>query len=197
MIEIKAKKCKGTGLAKGYGCGKLTKHRICGLGKMCCYTDWLLNSENGKIKLAKATLKVSKPRLDLEKAKKESKEKTITQLINDARKYFQKWIRKRDEQLPCISCGNFYSKFYDGGHFFKAELYTGLIFNEINCNKQCRKCNRYLSGNESAYRIGLIQKYGIKEVEKLERLSKTNRSKKFERDELKEIKIYYQNKLKK
>lgn len=56
MIEIKPKPCNGTGLAKGYGCGHKTIHRIYGLGKMCgCYSNWLLNSEAGKLKLQKAT----------------------------------------------------------------------------------------------------------------------------------------------
>lgn len=195
MIERKEKKCKGIGKTKGYGCGKVTKFREWGLCSTC-RNDWLINDERGKIELTKLTLKVSKPRRELEKAKIESKRKTITQLINDARKYFQQWIRLRDNDLPCISCGNFYSNFYDGGHFFKAELYTGLIFKEINCNKQCRKCNRYQGGNESAYRQGLIQKYGEEKVKELEELSKSNRSKKYEREELIKIKEYYQNKIK-
>lgn len=48
----KEKPCKGTGIAKGYGCGVKTYHRIYGLGKMCgCYSGWLLNTDAGKLKL--------------------------------------------------------------------------------------------------------------------------------------------------
>ena len=76
MIEPKLKPCKGTGNAKGYGCGKPTFHRVYGLGKMCgCYSDWLLNSEAGKIKLEKSILKATKPRRELEKAEKERKQR--------------------------------------------------------------------------------------------------------------------------
>lgn len=195
-MRIKEKKCKGQGVAKGYGCGVITLYRKYGLCKTKCYPDFLLNTENGKIILDKATLKAKKPRLELEKAIHKSKQKTIKQLINDARIYFQKWIRKRDEHLPCISCGSFESKFWDGGHYLKAELYTGLIFNEFNCNKQCRKCNRYLGGNESGYRVGLVQKYGAIKVEELESIKDKNRVKRFSRFELEEIKKKYKHKLK-
>ena len=54
MIEVKEKPCLGMGIAKGYGCGHKTKHRIYGLGKMCCYPNWLLTSDNGKVKMAKS-----------------------------------------------------------------------------------------------------------------------------------------------
>ena len=39
---IKEKKCKGHGVAKGFGCGKMidVKFRVYGLGKMSCYRDW-------------------------------------------------------------------------------------------------------------------------------------------------------------
>jgi hypothetical protein len=54
-----------------------------------------------------------------------------------------------------------------GGHF-KAELYSGLIFDERNVHKQCRKCNRFKNGNELQYRKGLIESYGVEFVDKLE-----------------------------
>ena len=105
-MQPKKKPCKGTGLAKGYGCGKMTYHRIYGLGKMCCYSDWLLNSENGKIKMQKAMLKASKPRREFEEFKKERKTKSvISQLLKLTRNVCHEYIRLRDKGKPCISCG--------------------------------------------------------------------------------------------
>ena len=133
--------------------------------------------------------KLLKAKTDLEKAK--SYQRTLL----DARKYFQKWIRKRDEGKPCISCGSLSDK-VDAGHYFKAELYSGLIFNEDNCHSQCRKCNRYLNGNESHYRIGLSNRYGEDYVKNLESIKDANRLKKWTKDELIEIKNKYKDLLK-
>ena len=94
--------------------------------------------------------------------------KTLSQFEADAKKSFQKWVRLRDDRQPCISCGVKETDLFDGGHYFKAELFSGLIFDERNCHKQCRKCNRFLNGNELQYRQGLISRYGEEFVHQLE-----------------------------
>jgi hypothetical protein len=109
---------------------------------------------------------------------------------------FQKWIRLRDANDGCISCDSVNVKIWHAGHYFKAELFTGLIFDEINVNKQCEKCNTFLGGNETGYRKGLIAKYGEKVVKDLELRSNELREYKFTREELKEIKTKYQKLLK-
>lgn len=131
-----------------------------------------------------------------EDKQRKEKIKTLTQLINEARKPFQKWIRTRDKNRPCISCGNNTSLIWDAGHFYKAELYSALIFEEKNVHKQCRKCNCYLSGNEVEYRIGLLMRYGGAYVAELELKVEKQRIKKYERLELQEIKNKYILKLK-
>jgi hypothetical protein len=118
--------------------------------------------------------------------------KTYTQKVNEVKKVFQAWVRKRDENLPCISCESTFSNpFWHGGHYKKAEIYRGLIFNELNVNKQCAKCNIFLNGNESNYRQGLVNRYGIEKVEYLEQLANETKSKKYSDDELNEIKQKY------
>ena len=94
-----------------------------------------------------------------EKAVLTDKLKTLSQYEAEAKKSFQKYVRMRDKGLPCISCGIFETELWDGGHYKKAEIYSGVIFNTHNCHKQCRKCNRFLNGNELMYRQGLIQRY--------------------------------------
>jgi len=133
-----------------------------------------------------------------QKRKKEGKEKlkTLGEYEEEARRVFQKWIRMRDIADPCISCGR-YADRYDGGHYFKAELFSGLIFHEDNCNKQCsRPCNKDLHGNEANYRIGLVKKIGEERVKWLEENKDRLRTYSYSKDELIEIKRKYQQKLK-
>ena len=117
--------------------------------------------------------------------------KSYAQRLGEAKKVFQKWIRLRDKDKPCISCGSISSTVWDGGHFKKAELYSGVIFNEYNVNIQCGKCNRFLGGNELNYRTGLIAKIGEQAVLNLEHLAEMSRMKKYTNEELEEIKLKY------
>lgn len=143
-------------------------------------------------------LDAKKENKDWKEKKKVLKEKlkTLTDYKNEARLYFQKWIRQRDAELPCISCGTIKSPYWDSGHFLKAELFTGLIFNEKNVHKQCRKCNFYLNGNEGAYRLGLINRYGYEYVLELEKLKDKARVYSFSKQELINIKSIYKQKIK-
>lgn len=126
-----------------------------------------------------------------QKAVLKEKLKTLGQYEADAKKSFQKYIRMRDDKQPCISCGVQNTELWDGGHFKKAEIYSGVIFNEKNCHKQCRKCNRFLGGNELNYRDGLIKRYGHDYVNELEMMANETRNYKFTKDELIAKKIKY------
>ncbi len=75
MIEPKEKPCKGEGIAKGYGCGKMTKYRVYGLGKMCCYADWLLNSEKRKNQTCKSSAKSNETKKGIRTVQERTKEK--------------------------------------------------------------------------------------------------------------------------
>lgn len=130
-----------------------------------------------------------------DKAVLKEKLKTISQYKNEARIEFQRWIRKRDHNLPCISCQTKDSKVWHAGHFLKAELYSGLVFDEDNCHKQCLKCNNYLDGNEINYRIGLVKKIGLIRVEWLETNKDRLRQFKYTKQDLINIKNEYKNRL--
>jgi hypothetical protein len=139
-----------------------------------------------------------KEKREWNKRKKEGLEKlkTVTEYEHNARRVFQMWVRERDKALPCISCGCNTSPQFDGGHYFKAEIYSGLIFNEDNCWKQCCRCNRDLHGNESNYRIGLVKRIGEDRVNWLEENKDRLRTLKFSKEELIEIKKKYLLKIK-
>lgn len=134
---------------------------------------------------------------EIDKRVKEMKKsvQSISDLEKMAKVVFQKWVRKRDEGKPCISCGAGGSKI-DGGHFFSCEAYSGLIFHEDNVHGQCHHCNRFLHGNFFEYRKGLIQRIGEERVKELESLADFNRVRKFTREELIEIAKKYKLKLK-
>tara|TARA_R110001606_G_scaffold398055_1_gene576200 strand:- start:8963 stop:9568 length:606 start_codon:yes stop_codon:yes gene_type:complete len=199
MLKPKQKKCKGTGKAKGFGCGKLTAHRTYGLGKMCCWSKWLLESENGKEYLQKATLKVTAPRKEFEAFKKERKERIgLTALLESVKNVCHKYIRLRDENKPCISCQMPYQTNHQAGHFYKAELFSLVRFNEFNINGQCEQCNLRREGNESEYRINLPNRIGLENFKELNKIAsfekRTNH--KWDRQNLIEIRNYYKKKIK-
>ena len=174
--------------------------------------NWLNNTEEGKKELVKRTEKyladIEKKRLrQAEKNKsaiewqqkananwkkfKVQEKKKLVDYEGAAKKEIQKWVRHRDKDLPCISCGVKDTDLWDGGHYKKAEIYSGLIFNENNIHRQCRKCNRYLGGNEANFRNGLVERYGIDYVVELELKANELRNYKYTNEELIEIRKKY------
>ena len=120
--------------------------------------------------------------------------------LRAAQKAFNAYVRKRDEKLNCISCGNKLKVFagvkgqlFDCGHYRSTGSAPHLRFNEDNAHAQCVRCNRYLSGNVERYRDGLKFRIGQK---KLEDLECNNEVVKFSVDELWSIEKKYKAKLK-
>lgn len=191
MIPQKEKPCKGTGQAKGYGCGVMTKHRIYGLGKMCgCYSSWLLNTDAGKLKIEKATLKATKPRLDFEKAQKErSTQSELKRALEATKTAVHAYVRLRDKNKPCISCGKQWNDNFQAGHYHKAQLYETLRFNLLNINGQCPECNIHNDGNLEQYSINLPLRIGQGKYDELLKLAQVDKhySKVWNTQNLKEI----------
>lgn len=187
MVTIKPRKCKVCG-------EEFTPYRS--TQKVCSPTHAI---EWGIRQTAKCEQKkVNEYKKELRAEKRDAKEKlkTYSQRVNEVKVIFQRYIRMRDAKLPCISCGTATSSVWDAGHYKKAELYSGVVFNELNTNKQCGKCNRYLGGNELNYRVGLIAKIGIESVLQLEELAENTRVKKYSDLELLEIRTRFAHKIK-
>lgn len=126
---------------------------------------------------------------------------TNTELEKSARIIFQKWIRERDKNEPCISCPrkitDIEKTMWDAGHYFSADKYSGLIFEETNVHKQCKFCNGTLMhGNLAEYRKGLVARYGEDYIFELESISDANRKYTYSRSELIDIANKYKLKLK-
>lgn len=94
--------------------------------------------------------------------------KTLPQLVKEAQSAFNSFIRARDKDLPCISCGVFGPRKWDAGHYLSTGAHPELRFDEANCHAQCVPCNQHKSGNQQKYRIGLLMRLGEAEVNRLE-----------------------------
>lgn len=98
-----------------------------------------------------------------------AKLKTITDHLNDTQKVVNRYIKLRDANLPCISCGTTADVQYAAGHYRTVKAASHLRFNPDNIHKQCNfHCNSCLSGNIAEYRPRLIARIGLDRVEALE-----------------------------
>ena len=122
-----------------------------------------------------------------------AKLKSRAEYLKETQAVFNKYIRIRDDALPCISCGRQHQGQYHAGHYRTVGAAPELRFNELNVNKQCAPCNNHLSGNLVEYRRGLVAKIGIDKVEWLEG---KHEAKKYTIDEIQAIKKEYQQKIK-
>lgn len=111
---------------------------------------------------------------------------------SNLKRWFHIFIRLRDLFIDadgkikgkCIYCGRkwdvqFYSDKsilnignWSACHFFRADLFSSVEFDEMNVHLGCNNCNVY-SGDLSRYKDNLIGKIGDKEFEALE-LRKSN-----------------------
>jgi hypothetical protein len=122
--------------------------------------------------------------LRLKEKVKAKKQRSLADLKKYVQKEVNKYIRERDKNLPCISCGRV-SDTYHAGHYINQGSGGFLRYNPLNIHKQCAGCNLFKHGNLIEYRIALIQKIGIEKVEWLE--NNRHQIKKWTRDELESI----------
>ncbi len=108
---------------------------------------------------------------------KAKKVMTIPKMIAKAQKVFNAWIRERDRDKGCISCGAMVT---EAGHYRSAGHYTSLRFNEVNTNGQCTRCNCFMHGNLINYRSGLVKRIGEEKVLMLENVPAYKKWSRFE-----------------
>jgi hypothetical protein len=122
--------------------------------------------------------------------------KTIPDLIKEAQREFNGYIRARDKGQPCICCGKPLGEgdvggAYDAGHYRSTGSAPHLRFDERNCHAQRKHCNRYGAGRAVDYRIGLLARIGLDDVESLEAANQVH---KWTREELIEVRDKYRKK---
>lgn len=127
------------------------------------------------------------------KARKEAI-KTLADLKREAQQALNRWIvHVRDKERPCISCGRHHQGVWHAGHYLSRGAAPQHALNPINVWKQCAPCNTYLHGNQSAYRIRLVELIGLEKVEAIEA---DNAPHKWTREGLIEVRDTYRAKLK-
>jgi len=124
--------------------------------------------------------------------------KTIPDLIKEAQREFNAYIRARDAGKPCICCGQPLGAgevggAFDCGHYRSTGSASHLRFDERNAHAQRKVCNRWGAGRAVDYRIGLVARIGLEAVEALE---SDNAPRKWTREGLIEVRDTYRAKLK-
>ena len=155
-----------------------------------CISEHYEANKDKLLRRAKTDVK-RKERARLRK-KKESL-MTLSDWLKIAQAHFNRYIRERDKDKPCISCGE-YRKTNDAGHYFSVGNYPALRFNEKNCHLQCVYCNRHLHGNLTEYEPRLRALIGDKEMERL--YNERNKPKHYTIPEVKFLIETYKQKLK-
>jgi len=142
------------------------KCKICGT-KFTVYSslqDWC--SPQCGFKLSQVRLE-KKARKDL-RERKAKLDETVPHWTKKAQTAFNRYIRLRDAKEPCISCGRHEWEIthseaggkWDCGHYRSVGACSELRFEELNAHKQCKYCNKRLSGNVVEYRKRLKLKIG-------------------------------------
>ena len=137
--------------------------RVCSV--KCALVDV---AEGNKRKQAKAKAASKKlERADLKKRK--AALMTISDHKRRAQQEFNRYIRNRDWRKPCVSCqkppecGQRHAS-----HYRPRSTASQLSFNTRNVWASCAPCNSHKSGNLTEYRIELINRIGLEQVEALE-----------------------------
>lgn len=158
------------------------------LQKFCMVHDDCIKAFVGysKVLSAKAWIKDAKIRNDALKTNKD--------YLKELQVVFNKFIRLRDKDKGCISCGTPLTSKYDAGHFYSVGSTPTLRFNEDNVHGQCVYCNQHLHANIHAYTERLPLRIGEESFELLKSLK--NGLCKYDNTELTELKEVYKNKIK-
>lgn len=135
---------------------------------MDCLSAW------GKTEAARLVLKKASEKAKRKKDREDKEKiKSRSEWLSEAQNEFNKYVRLRDKDHPCISCGSWEDEnvrggMFDCGHYRSRGAAPQLRFHLWNAHKQCVKCNRYLSGNVVEFRRGLEVRIGKEKLDYIE-----------------------------
>lgn len=151
-FNIKQKKCK-------YCKTEFTPFKTT---QTVCSPKCAIDFTNAKIK--KEAVKVARAN----KKKFYEENMTLSDWKKKVQSIFNKYIRLRDINKGCVSCGvSLVKRKFDAGHFYPT-TYEGLRFNELNVHGQCVPCNRNKHGNIHEYRKRITNRISKEELEWLD-----------------------------
>jgi hypothetical protein len=165
-----------------------TGQKVC--GTHCAYLFALAKKAAGERKVKQAERKDYRAR--------RAAMKTTRELIKETQVAFNEFIRERDRAAgyTCISSGrplDWSGNNVDAGHYRSVGSAPHLRFRESNCHAQSKKDNRYGAGMAVDYRIGLIARVGLAEVEAIE---VDNTARHYTREDLIALRKHYKAKTK-
>lgn len=165
-MKTTAKKCKGTGKAKGYGCGTATVFRKYGLCNKCL-SNWMQETKEGKEFLSKLSLRGKRKTANTKRAERREEKKaakTIGKLKSELQKEVNTIVRLMDADKGCVSCNHGHNTPFTrqahAGHYHSVGSSNSIRYHLDNIHKQCSICNNYRSGALREYKQGLIKRYG-------------------------------------
>ena len=99
-------------------------------------------------------------------------EKSKRELIKVLDKVFSEYIRLERTDCNgygfCVTCGSMqFWRDFDCGHFIPRAR-EAARYDPANVGLQCRKCNRFRSGEHDLFRSFLVNEYGKEAVEQME-----------------------------
>jgi hypothetical protein len=157
-IKPKEKACKGTGKAKGFGCGEPTLQRVYGLGITCkCYQKWLLNSDNGSNIISAKRTSAKKQVQKSETKKQRAAKLTIKNWKGELHSTLQLIARLIDIGQPCIARGEHGNM--HGGHIISKGSNLTASFNLHNIHRQLAQSNTS-QREDIKLRDGVAREYG-------------------------------------
>lgn len=125
--------------------------------------------------------------------------KPLSQIIQEAQAAVNGFVRARDKDLGCISCGK---PVTEAGHYFHAGTkyqLSRLRLDPRNIHGQCTHCNRFKGGgNQHEYRKGLIIRYGeraLTEIESLKRQADLGQEAPLTREEIMQIRDFFRKEM--
>ena len=130
-----------------------------------------------------------------EKKQLKDKLKTYSDHVKELQVIFNRFIRFRDKDKGCISCGTPLVSKYDAGHYYSCGGNPELRFHEDNCFGQCVYCNQHRHGALLDYTERLPNRIGLCKFAELKKLRGV--AKKYSIPELIELKVIYKDKIKK
>lgn len=126
---------------------------------------------------------------------KEQKEqaKNLPTMKKEVRYWLHRFVRLRDQDKGCISCGDAFTTGaiggdYDAGHFRSVGSAAHLQFDLRNIHGQCKHCNHRLAGNPQAYERNLRLRFDDQMVDEL---LADQEPRKHSREELRELRDLY------
>lgn len=182
LKEVKQKTCKACGTKFR---PSLSTQKACGVK---CALELAKKPENQQV-ARKAIAQRDRREIQVRKEKLKSR----GDYVREAQQAFNAWVRLRDADQPCISCGRHHQGKYDAGHYRTTAACPELRFDPLNVHKQCSPCNTQLSGNIVEYRLELIRRIGQERVDWIEG---PHEAKRYTIDDLKAIKAEYRAKIK-